>query len=440
MRYKVLSFAVLLALAAPAAWSQTSDSSDKISHVVIIVQENRTVDNLFQKLPGAATQSWGLNLSGKKVTLQQEPLNAPYVTEHLHQNFMAEWDTGKMDGFNKEQWKCNGSASQCPTDGTEAYAYVPAYDVKPYYDLAEQYGFGDEMFETNEGPSFPAHQYLVSGTSSLTNGSDTVAAENPTEHGGHGTGGCDSQATSTALTIKLSDPSGIEGNPVFPCFGRLSLVQELDAAGLSWHYYQHRSGPALWNALDAIKPIWKNQVEYNANVITPETTVLTDIANGYLANVTWITPSALDSDHGGINNGSGPDWVANVVNAIGASKFWPNTLIIVTWDDWGGLYDHVAPTQRNSYELGMRVPLIVISPYAKGGYVSHTQYEFGSILKQVEKTFSLPSLGTTDAGANDLSDFFAASNVPRTFVPIKVTRGPAYFKQQPNDVGVPDEE
>ncbi|HEU5479852.1 MAG TPA: alkaline phosphatase family protein, partial [Candidatus Tumulicola sp.] len=141
--------------------------------------------------------------------------------------------------------------------------------------------------------------------------------------------------------------------------------------------------------------------------------------NTVLPAVSWVIPDGVDSDHSNGGQDNGPDWVASVVNAIGESSYWNSTAIIVVWDDWGGFYDHVPPPQLDSVGLGFRVPLIVLSPYAKTGYVSHTQYEFGSILKFVESTFGLPSLGTTDVRANNLTDAFDFNQQPRKFVPIK---------------------
>jgi phospholipase C len=144
--------------------------------------------------------------------------------------------------------------------------------------------------------------------------------------------------------------------------------------------------------------------------------VLSDIANGRLAGVSWVIPTGGESDHAQSNDGSGPSWVASIVNAIGNSPYWSNTVIIITWDDWGGWYDHVAPPQiLNSYEYGFRVPLIVVSPHAKPAYISHVTHDFGSILKFVEETFNLPSLGYADARADDLSDCFNLSQLPTPF-------------------------
>jgi len=151
------------------------------------------------------------------------------------------------------------------------------------------------------------------------------------------------------------------------------------------------------------------------------------IANGQLAQVTWVIPDGRASDHPALNDGSGPSWVASVVNAIGNSGYWANTAILITWDDWGGFYDHVAPPILNSYEYGFRVPLIVVSPYAKKGYVSHTMHDFGSLLRFTEETFHLPSLGYADSRADDLSDCFDFSQTPTKFQPFTAKYDASYF-------------
>ncbi len=155
--------------------------------------------------------------------------------------------------------------------------------------------------------------------------------------------------------------------------------------------------------------------------------VLADIATGQLPQVTWVIPDGQDSDHASLNDGCGPSWVSSIVNAIGNSPYWPNTTIIIAWDDWGGWYDHVPPPQLLEdcakwgcgYVYGFRVPLIVMSPYTKSGYVSQVNHDFGSILKFIETKFHLPSLGYADTHAlDDLSDFFNPSQAPTTFQPI----------------------
>jgi len=165
--------------------------------------------------------------------------------------------------------------------------------------------------------------------------------------------------------------------------------------------------------------------------VTPPWAILSDIEDGRLASVSWVTPTARESDHAGNTDGSGPSWVASVVNAVGESHFWSDTVVFVVWDDWGGWYDHVPPPLYNSYELGFRVPLIVISRYAKKGFISHRTHEFGSILKYIERNFDLGSLGTTDRRSDDLSEFFDYGQTPRRFVPIDVSLKESYFLHQP---------
>jgi phospholipase C len=353
--------------------------------------------------------------------LQSESLVAPYDLSHTHAYWYIEDNKGQMNGFDREL--CKGT---CPTDA--AYAYVPQSEVQPYYTLAETYAFADNMFETDEGPSFPSHQYLISGTSTVSDGSTDRASNNPVTATGGLTGGCDSPAGSL---VQVIDAQGKLVPRISPCFARQSLMNEMDAAGVSWKYYQANQGPGLWNAVDAISSIWSNKPEMAANVITPSSQVLTDVANGQLADVVWVIPARAASDHPQVTDGSGPSWVASIVNAIGKSQYWNNTAIFITWDDWGGFYDHVAPTVYNSFELGFRVPLIVVSPYAKPGYVSHVQHEFGSILKFIEEDFSLPSLGTTDKRADDLLDCFTFTKQPLRFKRIPAKYPPSYFFHLP---------
>jgi phospholipase C len=301
--------------------------------------------------------------------------------------------------------------------------------------MAEQYAFADHMFQTNQGPSFPAHQYIVSGTSTISAGSTYRAAENPKTPENKFTGGCDSP---TGSLVYLIDANGNENKQAYPCFDRPALSDLLEAKSLTWSYYQANGGPGLWNAFDAIQHI-RDGAGYRKHVQHPPAQVINDITAGRLASVTWVTPVLADSDHPG-NNGTGPSWVSWIVNTIGNSSYWNNTAIFLVWDDWGGWYEHVKPQIYNSYELGFRVPLVVISPYAKTGYVSHKQHEFGSILKFVEETFGLGSLGTTDVRADDLMDCFDFSRSPRAFKAIRAPRHADYFLHRHVADEIPDDD
>jgi phospholipase C len=380
-----------------------------IQHVVIIFQENRTPDNLFQGVPGADIATSGVDSRGQKIALVEKSLAAPYDLGHNRESFIADYNGGKLDGFDSRlPWKNH----QWP------YVFAPASQVRPYFDMATQYVFADRMFETQQSGSFPAHQYIVSGAATaLPNSSDSVSSNGvDSKSGKTGPVGCDAPSTSYVQTLDIH--TGAYGPDEFPCFQRVSLADLLDAKGLSWRYYQHDLGTGNWHAFDAVKGVRYGQ-DY-ANVITPSQTVLTDIASGNLPALSWvIPPSDAYSDHPGSRSAKGPSWVAAVVNAVGQSQYWNSTAIFITWDDWGGWYDHVKPPQYNHYELGFRVPLVVVSPYAKTAYVSHKVHEFGSILKFAEQTFDLGSMGTTDVRSDNLYDAFDFKQQPRAFVPIK---------------------
>ncbi len=432
--------------------SSTPIPTGKIQHVVILFQENRTPDNLFHDpvviANGADIASSGLDSNGDTITLLPEPLNVDYNLGHAHSSFVAMYDGGKMDGANNVSVTCTPGVGDCPQN--PQYMYVQASDVAPYFQLAEQYTFGDRMFQTNEGPSFPAHQFILSGTSAPSASSNLFAAENPSL-----SAGCAAPAGSL---VTLIDPYGNESSSMYPCFEHPTLTDELETKNLTWRYYAPSAG-SIWTAPNAIQQIcgpnaqppnatacvgsdWTNNVVlYTAQNPDP---ILTGISNSQLASVSWVIPSGQNSDHPDMDATGGPSWVATIVNAIGNSAYWSNTAIIITWDDWGGWYDHVPPPQviddgtswGSGYVYGFRVPLIVVSPYAKPAYISHVIHDFGSILNFIETTFGLPSLGYADAYADDLSDCFNFNQTPLKFQTIAAPQGADYFlndKRPPTD-------
>ncbi|HUE50771.1 MAG TPA: alkaline phosphatase family protein [Terriglobales bacterium] len=439
----VLTAGFLLALegCGGSGGSSPLPSSGKIQHVVVIFQENRTPDNLFHGLPNADIASSGLNSSGQTIPLAPVSLVTDYDLGHTHEAFVNMYDGGKMDGADRVIVGCKPGATNCPPPNPQ-FAYVNPSEVAPYFQMAQQYTFADRMFQTNQGPSFPAHQFIISGTSAPTATSNLFASENPLAPGGNGTGGGTGCTAAPDQFVQLIDPSGNESQTQYPCFEHPTLVDLLDAKKLTWRYYTP-SPTSIWTGPNAIRHICVPDATATectgpdwTNVILRQTQVLTDIANGSLAAVSWVIPTGKASDHASGNDGSGPSWVASVVNAIGTSQYWSNTAIFITWDDWGGWYDHVAPTIINSYEYGFRVPLIVVSPYAKSGYVSHVTHDFGSILKFIEQNFGLPSLGYADAPADNLSDCFDFSQTPLTFQTIPAALDANFFlndKRSPTD-------
>jgi phospholipase C len=465
----------------------------KIQHVVIIFQENRTPDNLFQGLcippygsssacstnPSASQYdiaSSGVDSTGATITLSPIDLGTAgtngnpdnYDLSHAHSAFvdMCQLNpaTGicAMDGADLIPASCTPTTppvANCPPPPDPQFMYVYPNDVAPYLTMAQTYTFADHMFQTNEGPSFPAHQFIISGTSAPTATSTLFVSENPAKQ--KESAGCIAPADQT---VKVIDASGSEtSNPaIYPCFEHPTLTDSLDAANISWRYYAPSAG-SIWTAPDAIEHMCQPSAPTGGDCVGPDWTgtspkvvigqtqsnaqILTDIQSNQLQQVSWVIPTGQDSDHALSNNGCGPSWVTSIVNAIGNSQYWSNTVIILTWDDWGGWYDHVPPaviangsSWGSGYVYGFRVPMVVMSPYAKPAYISHVTHDFGSILKFIETNFSLPSLGYADLPADDLSDIFNFSQTPVAFQTITPPSNTASCLADPGPATDPDDD
>jgi phospholipase C len=314
---------------------------------------------------------------------------------------------------------------------------VPQSETQQYWTLANRYVLADRMFQSNTGPSFIAHQYIIAGQSDDADEvpSTPSTSSTPTTNTGAAAWGCDSPAGST---VSLVGPNGTDLPGPFPCFDYTTIADSLDSHQITWKYYAPSDLQAgyIWSAFDAIKHI-RFGPDWAGDVISPETQVLSDIENGNLAQVSWVIPTLQNSDHPLSGSNTGPDWVTSIVNEIGASNYWSDTAIFITWDDWGGWYDHVPPPQVDKMGLGFRVPLIVVSPYAKHGYISSRQHEFGSFLKFLEVRFALPSLDTRDAISDGLLDCFDFNQAVEPYQQIQTKRTPEDFKHEKN-TGPPD--
>ncbi len=409
--------------------SGTSGPPSPIKHVVIVFQENRSFDNIFAGYPGADAPMSGKMSNGQTVALHPIGLVSSDVC-HGYYDAVNDYDSGAMDRFDQN---CTDRGSA----GTFTYSYIRRDESAPYWSMARQYTLADRMFPTMMGPSWTAHLSIVAGTADLTTFKTLV--DLPTSS----PWGCDAPPGTTTFT--LTQQKVYQAYGPYPCFTQIrTLADVLDAGNVSWRYYAPPiSYGGLWTAFDAFSKI-RNGPDW-ANVISPSPTVLTDVAGGKLAGVTWVVPDWPYSDHAGGGN-QGPSWVSAVVNAIGQSQFWDSTAIVVLWDDWGGWYDDAAPPQLDFRGLGLRVGCIIISPYAKKHYVSHTQYEFGSVLKFVEETFNLPNIGTyredgyTDGRAASISDSFDFTRPPSAFKKIEAPYPPSTFIRMKPSMKAPDDE
>jgi phospholipase C len=401
------------------------------THIVIMIQENRTFDNLFATFPGADGTTVGKTHNGT-LRLRESDLESPISPNNGYQTWLADYNGGHMNGFDRVPI---GKVS-----GAYVYQYVKPSQIQPYWILAKQYVLADQTFQTNGSGSFTAHQDLIRG------GTDINPSQSLINFPTKAPWGCDSPAGTVTSLITENNQwrQGVNQGP-FPCLTYRTLRDTLDAQQLTWRYYSpsigSNFGGNLWNAFDAIKAV-RYGPEWSTNQASPETKVFTDISRDSLPDVSWVVPDYQNSDHPGDNSDTGPSWVAQVVNAIGQSPAWKSTAIVIVWDDWGGWYDHVRPPgPRRFGGLGFRVPMIVVSPYAKAGYVSHNRYELGSIVRFVEDNWELPRLGTTDATSADfLGDFFDFAQKPRQFAPVAAEYSKAYFlEQRPSNHPVDDE-
>jgi|SRR5580700_4789062 phospholipase C len=427
-------------------------STSYIAHVIVVIQENRSFDDLFSTFPGVDGTTTGKirgRHGARKIPLQRVSLVEPCDFGHSYNGFITDLDHGRMDGFSKE-----GVSMQCEPGpaGKRPYQYVDPSQIAPYWQIANTYVLADHMFQTQGSGSYTAHQDLIRGGTMINQTQTRSLVDSPTSL----PWGCDNgtPGTTTPLLIWSKNTLHHQGGGPFPCTTKFpekgayyeTLATLLDNAGVSWKYYSPSVKPGVgryWNAFDTIASV-RYGPEWGTNVTTTEPfekAIFSDIQYGKLADVSWVIPDETNSDHPGSGSDTGPSWVASVVDAVGQSSYWSSTAIVIVWDDWGGFYDHVAPPITDEWGgLGFRVPMLVVSPYTRkgsgsqGGYISTTQYEFGSILKFIENNWTLPSLGTTDGRANSIADCFNFSHHGRKFKAIASKYSRSYFERQPESL------
>jgi phospholipase C len=453
---------------------------NSFTHIIVVIQENRTPDNLFQGLctspfgtskscsttPTSSqydilTSNWLDKTSSTGITQPTSiALANNYDVSHSHTGFNQTCDKNssgvcRMDGAATSN--CTGT---CPTNPHYRYVDNSTSILNPYLTLATSYGWANYMFQTNQGPTFPSHQFLFGGTSAPSAADDaagTFASSNMFPDTNNPPAGC---VALSSTHVDLVYASGKTGS-TYPCFEHETLSDLLDDVNVSWKYYTPGAGSIVTapNAIDHI--CLPNQSsggsctgsEWSKVVVKPSK-VLTDIGNCNLAGVTWITPSGANSDHANSNDGGGPSWVASIVNAIGnhkkcadGEKYWNNTAILITWDDWGGWYDHEPPTflsgAEGDFQYGFRVPFMVVSAYTTAGYIDNSRMDFGTILRFIENNFGIQegALNFADArSTNDLSEFFDLKLAPRVFQTIPAALDANFFINDKRPMTEPDDE
>jgi phospholipase C len=355
-----------------------------IKHVVIILSGDHTFDNIFGTFPGAV----GTTVRPNGTTPLGHTPNVPpcWINDTLADALIA-FDSGKMDRFGSSVGLCSGAYT---TVGPNAYTQYQEDDLPLYWAYARQYTLADNFFSSALGPSFPNHLFAVLGTS-------FDAVDNPNTASSWG---CDSPP---GVLVRLAS-----GKFRRPCWDNQTLLDELDAKGVSWHFYGALR-PGASTGYGGVSPNVIQHIRFGADwsKVLPWQQFARDAEKGNLAQVSWVIADAFDAAHPGENALRSMYWTAAQISAIQNGPQWSSTVVFLTWDDWGGWYDHVKPPAAvDPVPFGFRVPLIVISPFAKPGHVTHTLGDFASFPVFIEEVFGLaPPTGSRNS-SSDLADAF----------------------------------
>jgi phospholipase C len=370
-----------------------------IDHVVFLMLENHSFDNMFGRFPGADGARWGMD-HGVRRPLEHSSDQLIPDLPHCRACALASWDHGRMDGFN-----------QSPEADAYAYTQMHRADEPNYWSWARHYVLADEFFSSEMGPSYPNHLYAISGQSA-------DAPDNPVRPPAlHSlTWGCDSPPEELVRVVHGAGDS----ERVRPCFRIPTLADRLERNDVSWAYYAATASQRgyIWSAYTSIRGVFGTP-RY-ADHVHPVDDVVADIDARPLPAVTWITPRFELSGHPSTNFCYGENWATRVVDAIMRSPSWDTTAIFLTWDEWGGFYDHVPPPRADRFGLGFRVPFIVLSPFARSGSIDSRAGEFASVLRFIEDNWGIRPLTARDRSAGNLSwDFNFHRTVPADPRPLR---------------------
>ncbi len=369
----------------------------KIQHVIIIMQENRSFDSYFGTFPGAD----GIPMShGVPTVCIPDPIHPgtcvrPFVDHadvnvlggpHAETNERADVDNGKMNGFlaqaeASDRYNCTSPTKHgCKTART-VMGYHTQSDIPNYWAYAQKFVLQDHMFEPVASWSLPAHLFMVSEWSAMCRG------DNP------------NTCSSANDNVQQAD-TGTEPN-----YAWTDLTYLFAKIHVSWRYYvtagtepdcenpaeiscasvaQNEKTPSKWNPLPYFETVRQDHQTGNIQSVGRFYEAAKD---GTLPAVSWVVPSNPVSDHPPAHIRNGTAYVTSLVNAVMRSPDWSSTAIFLAWDDWGGFYDHVVPPVVDQNGYGLRVPGIVISPYAKRGYVDHQTLSFDAYAKFIENDF-----------------------------------------------------
>jgi phospholipase C len=395
------------ALTAPGIPSVPPDSGlSKIRHIIVIMQENRSFDQYFGTYPGADgfprqngsfTTCVNDPVNGKCVYPYHDPADKNYGGPHGEKNASADENGGKMDGFiaQAEGGKAGCQSTNDPACGgtskTDVMGYHDGREIPNYWTYAQNFVLQDHLFEPNASWSLPQHLFMVSEWSAkCSQAGDPMSCINAL------------QSPQNPKDFKPKAKNNFStGNPDYAW---TDLTYLFFKNNVSWKYYvqsgtepdcandeadcppvnQNAKTPGIWNVLPYFDTVKQDGQLQN---ITDVTNYYKDARNGTLPAVSWITPSGANSEHPTALVSAGQAWTTSLINAAMQGPDWNSTAIFLSWDDWGGFYDHVLPPQVDENGYGLRVPGIVISPYARKGVIDHQVLSHDAYVKFMEDVF-----------------------------------------------------
>jgi phospholipase C len=342
----------------------------KIKHVIVIMQENRSFDSYFGTYPGADGIPRGVCVPdprhGGCVKPHVDHADSNTGGPHKDASSTADVNGGKMDGFvGQAERKCR-NRRPCKTD---VMGHHVASDIPNYWAYANNFVLNDHMFESDHSWSLPSHLSLVSGWSA----------------------NCSNPADPMSCTSTDMPGNRTPFNPT--PFAWTDLTWLLHKHKVSWGYYldhgarapgQKSGVPKIWNVLPGFTDVGQDHQQGNIQGLGA---FLRQSRAGTLPAVSWIAPQPADSEHPPALVSTGQAYVTRIINAVMRSRDWKSSAIFLAWDDWGGFYDHVVPPAVDALGYGIRVPALVISPYARRGYTDHQTLSSDAYLRFIEDDF-----------------------------------------------------
>jgi phospholipase C len=442
MRRAATTLSLLLAVigafgicAGPSAASTTPTSAvtplAPIKHVVIVFQENHSFDETLGALclsltspsggPRCDARARGRLPDGSTIALRTEPDVVPNI-EHDGLGQIGAINGGLMNNF--------PAIPGCQAPAYRCYMRFLPDQIPSLSALARKFVISDRTFELSRVPSWHAHMEIASAT---LDGFAKNPGENPFPGRSNNNGlgwGCNSQKDawwwSTALKKVIAVPTCIpkrDGSGPYrrsPVRWVPTIMDRLQGAGISWKIYSgHNPVSYIWGICPSFADCIYNRAERTHSV--DNDAFFIDAAAGRLPAVSFLIPAADQSQHNGESMLEGDNWISRVVTAAGHSSQWKSTAIFITYDDCGCFYDHVPPPNG----WGIRVPMVIVSPYARWEYTDHTNASFASMLRFIEHLFDLPALNDRDRAAYDYANSFNFARNPRPAPMLTTTPIPA---------------